>query len=127
MSFDGFRVIEILDEFSLIINYGENDGAEEGQRIRIISVGPEVIDPFSYEILGTLDSIKAILTIETVYDNFSICKKIESKTTNILMSPLSQFQTTTREVLPLNIDKAEISLKKAPSDKVIKVGDIVEI
>ncbi len=121
------RVIEILDEYSIIINYGRSNGASENDEVRVIAKGPEVIDPNTGDSLGTLDSIKATLSLVTVYEHFSVCKKIQFKTTNILMSPLSQFQTTTKTAKPLNINKDEMSNKKAPEDKVIKVGDIVEI
>lgn len=122
-----FRVIEILDEYSILINYGKDDGANEDDEIRIISIGPEVIDPVTGKNLGTLDSIKSTLTIVTVYEKFSLCKKIKTTTKNILISPISQFQTTSKESRPINVDKNSISNRKSPDDKVIKVGDMVEI
>ncbi len=127
MIYDDYRVIEILDEHSVLINYGRNQGADEDEQVRIISIGPEIIDPQTNETLGTLDSIKAKLTIVTTYDKFSLCKKIETTTRNALMSPLSQFETTTTKIKVLNVDESSISNKKVPSDTVIKVGDKVEI
>jgi len=124
---DYYRVIEIVDEYSILINYGNNESASEGEEIRIISTGPEVKDPATGETLGTLDSIKSELTIVTTYDNFSLCKKVEKTTKNILANPLSQFQTTSIQVKPLDVDVNSISNKKAPNDKIIKVGDLVEI
>lgn len=122
-----FRVIEILDEYSILINYGNDEGACEGDEIRIISTGPEVKDPETGETLGTLDSIKSELTIVTTYNKFSLCKKIEITTNNILTNPLSQFQTTSTQAKPLDIDKSSISNKQIPNDTVINVGDLVEI
>jgi len=122
-----FRVIEILDEYSILINYGRNDGANEDDEVRIISIGPEVIDPVTNENLGTLDSIKGTLTIVTAYDKFSLCKKIITTTQNVLVSPLSQFKTTTKTTKTINVDKDCISNKKTPDDNTIKIGDMVEI
>lgn len=127
MSNNDYRVIEILDEYSILINYGAEDGATENDKIRIVSIGPEVIDPETNETLGTLDSIKSTLTIVTAYNKFSLCKKVEVATKNILANPLSQFQTTSKTTKSLNIDKSSISNKKAPDDDVIKIGDKVEI
>lgn len=127
MSQYNIRVIEIIDEYSIIINYGIDDGASEGDKIRIISIGPEVIDPETEELLGTLDFIKDVLTITTAYDKFSLCKKIETTTTNVLSSPLTQFNKITKEAKSINVDKKNISNKKFSNDKIIKIGDKVEI
>ena len=39
-----YKVIEILDEYNIMINYGFDKGAVQGERLRIISKGEEVID-----------------------------------------------------------------------------------
>ncbi len=127
MSEDDFRVIEILDEYSILINYGRSDGADEDDKVRIKSIGPEVTDPVTKKKLGTLDSIKAILTIVYVYDEFSLCRNVVTLTKNVLVSPLSQFQTSSKENKPIDIDKKDISGKRLPDNKTIKIGDIVEI
>ena len=56
-----YRVIEIIDEYSILINYGSLNGASKGDEVRIIAIGPEVIDPISKSSLGTLDKVKAEL------------------------------------------------------------------
>ncbi|SHE79904.1 hypothetical protein SAMN02745784_01833 [Tissierella praeacuta DSM 18095] len=122
-----YRVVEILDEHSILVNYGRESGANEDDEVRIISKGPEVIDPETNKSLGTLDSIKAVLTIVTAYDKFSLCKKIQVTTKNALISPLSQFDVTSKSIKTINVDKNSISNKELPNDKVIKVGDKVEI
>ena len=127
MPSNDYRVIEILDEYSILINYGMKHGASEGDEIRVLSTGPEIIDPVTEETLGTLDFIKSTLTIATAYNKFSLCKDIESKPINALVSPFSQFQTTSKTIKPLDIDKGSMSNKKMPSDTTIKIGDKVEI
>lgn len=122
-----YRIIEIMDEYSIIINYGRKDGAKENESVRIYAIGPEVKDPTTGTVLGTLDAIKARLSIITVYDHFSICRKVETKVSNVLMSPMSQFQTTTKMAVRLNVRKEDISSKQPPQDDEIKVGDLVKI
>lgn len=122
-----YRVIEILDELSILINYGSEDGAEKGEEVRVIAIGPEVIDPETNETLGTLDSIKAELTIETTYKNFSLCKKVVIIRENRLAIPPGLLQTERRVLRPLSVDKENISHKKFPDESIIKIGDKVEI
>lgn len=122
-----FKVIEIIDEFSILINYGRDDGAYEGDEIRVLSIGDEVVDPETKESLGTLDFVKDTLTIAIAYDSFSLCQKIETSHINVLTSPLSQFSKTTKEVKALNVDEKDFSHKSFSKEKTIKVGDTIEI
>lgn len=122
-----YKVVEILDEYTIAINYGRNSGAAKGAAIRVISFGPEIIDLESKEVLGTLDTIKATLSIEVVYDGFSICRKIAKRTTNMLVPQLPSFSTTTYIPSKLNVDHEAITNKQAPDDLIIRVGDTVEI
>lgn len=122
-----YSVIEILDTYSLIINYGKKHGAKKDEKVRIISVGPEIFDPEMNVLLGTLNGIKAELTLSTVYDQFSICKKILIETSNVLVSPLSAFTKTSSTSLELPVDTAQITNKKIPDDNIIRVGDFVDV
>lgn len=124
---DSISVIEIIDDYSIIINYGYNDGAVVGERARIIAKGPDVINPITGENLGSFYAIKAVLTIDTVYEKFSVCKDIEVKKQNVLINPLSKFETTTKNVKPLNIESKSKTNKRPPDDNIIRVGDPVEI
>lgn len=122
-----YKVIEILDEYSILINYGADEGADEGDLVRVIAIGPEVKDPDTGNLLGTLDSVKSELTVVTAYNNFSLCKKVVTSTKSHIINPLSQFQTTNSEIKRLNIKEDSISNKKIPDDKIINVGDKVEV
>lgn len=120
-----YRVIEILNTKALLVNYGKTHGAKEGKEIRIIIKGPEVIDPLTKESLGRLDTIKETLTIVAVYDNFSLCKKLVTTTTNAFINPLTHFQTTSVEIKDFNADKNDISNRKFSEERIIKTGDTV--
>lgn len=122
-----YRVIEIIDKYSIIVNYGHLDGATKNNKIRVIARGPEIVDSETGDLLGTLDAIKAELTIETVYEKFSICKNIEITKQNVLINPISLFENTTKIVKEINIDIASETLKKLPDDLIIRVGDPVEV
>lgn len=122
-----YRVVDILDNKSIIINYGKDHGAVVDRKIRIVSIGPEIIDPETNKTLGTLNSIKDVLTIVTIYDKFSICQKIETTTKSVLANPLSQFSTVTKTIETLHVDENDITNKEIPNDRVIRVGDKAEI
>lgn len=121
-----FKVIEIMNEKELIINYGSNDGANIGDDIRIYSVGEEILDPDTKVSLGTLDIIKDELEIVTVYEKFSICKKLLRTNLGSILNPL--VNRTTVESVELNVDKSDVSGRKSYNNpSPIKVGDSVII
>ena len=39
-----YNVIDIINKYSIVINYGFNSGAEEGEKVRIFSKGKEMFD-----------------------------------------------------------------------------------
>ncbi len=122
-----YRVIEILNDKELLVNYGSDNGASVGDTVRIFSVGEVVIDPDTKASLGTLDIIKGELEISTVYEKFSICKKFKKGNISPILNPLAY--RSTLESVELNIDKSEISGRKFPkeSSTIIKVGDSVTV
>ncbi len=123
MEKENFKVIEIIDEYTLLINYGFNDGASEGDRLRIYSIGEKVFDPNTKEELGTLDNIKDIVQVEVPYENFSLCKKVRTIRREIL-NPLSKLVQTTTVSESLYVDKTEISGRKPLKKEPIKTGDL---
>ena len=66
---DKYKVIEVIDESALLIDYGLKDGARKGNTLRIIEKGkPVVIDGTNY---GTLDAVKEVVEVDVPYENFS--------------------------------------------------------
>jgi len=123
---DSFYVIKILDKKSVLIDYGRKHGAKKNDTVRVIVRGPEVLD-LDGNVLGTFDAVKTELTLVTVYDQFSLCRKIRTYTRNALVSPLTAFTTTTSEEIELNVDNSEISDISVAFENTIRVGDLIEI
>ena len=116
-----FKVLEVIDESSLLINFGLKDGAKKGNTLRIIEKGkPVVIDGVDY---GTLDAVKEIVEIDVPYEKFSICRKVIYKTENAL-NPLSAFDRTMRLLRPMNVNEDELSHRELPPASPIKKGDL---
>lgn len=126
MGIKEYSVIKILSETKIIIDYGAVDGAKQGDNVKVIRIGPEVIHPKTNEVIGTLDPILAKLEIITVYEHFSVCADVARYERNIL-GPLTDFVQRTTEYKPLNIDKEQIETMGVETDAVIKVGDFIEV
>jgi hypothetical protein len=52
------KVAHIIDDYTLIINKGSENGINIGQRFLVFIIGEEIIDPESKESLGYLEIVK---------------------------------------------------------------------
>ncbi|WP_322622226.1 hypothetical protein [Aedoeadaptatus coxii] len=119
-----YTVIKILSETEILVNYGAHEGAKNGDKLRIIVKGPEVT--YNNKSFGTLDRIKECIEVTTIYEQFSICKKI-IYTRQSILSPLAAIQSTSASIEPMNVDKTQIDTTLfAPEVTPIQVGDLVE-
>ena len=119
-----YNVIDIINKYSIVINYGFNSGAEEGEKIRIFTKGKEMFD-LNKKSLGHIEMIKDELEIVKVFDFFSICEKIKIKERNILQ-PMHLIRTE-RTRVELNVEEKDFSKVKYRDSTSIKVGDFVKI
>lgn len=120
---DQYKILKILDDHTILVDYGTFNKAKRGDELRIIEPGPKVeIDGRCY---GTLDAIKDYVEVTTAYEHFSVCKKIVRHQSHVL-SPLSMLRTTS-SYESMEVDESEIDKNLKPPDITpIKVGDIVE-
>jgi len=119
-----YKVIKLLSDNSLIVDYGKNDGAYEGDELRIFTPGEDII--FQGTNYGTLDLIKTDIEVVSVFPKFSVCQKIDRKTVNAL--GLTNYLTREiEEVQKLNLNKEEISNIFYKDKTPIKLGDFVKI
>lgn len=119
-----YKVIKILSKYSIVINYGQNSGASEGEKVLIYTPGEEI--EFEGKKYGCLDRIKAELEIVMVYDNFSICEKLTKRTVGPLaiQDMLRKEEISIKELRVNNDDIANLTYRdKAP----ISLGDLVKV
>lgn len=119
-------VLEILNEYSLLVDYGIEDGATVGDVLRIYAEG-EPVKNLNGVTIGTLDQIKAEVEVSIVYMNFSICKK-HNKMPFRNLTPLADLLSVTKPNVKqsaLVVNKLEISHRKVPGPAPICVGDKV--
>ncbi len=68
------KVARILDEYSIVINVGRNNGVVNGMVFAVfVQSNEEVKDPDSGEVLGKLENIKEHIFVAHVQDKFSTC------------------------------------------------------
>ena len=119
-----YKVIKLLSDNSLIVDYGKNDGAYEGDDLRIFTPGEDVV--FQGTNYGTLDLIKEDIEVISVFPKFSVCQKINRKT--VKSFTLTNYLTKEiEEVQKLNMNKEEISNTFYKDPSPIKLGDLVKI
>ena len=118
-----YKIIKIIDAYSIVINGGSNDDLILGTQLEIFAKGEEIIDPDTKESLGTLDLVKERIEITTILPKMSICKNIEEKQNSFAV--LLAGAQKTYEAKQLYIDSTEISGGFENIVKKIKVGDLV--
>lgn len=117
-----YYVIKIIDSKTLLIDYGKNHGAEIGDKVGVIAIGPEIKD-IKGNVIGTFDGIKAELNIIKIYDSFSVCKSIKVNEQNEMLC----FSDSNNEYYELQVVHSEITTLNLSYEKTIRLGDLVEI
>ncbi|WP_132013181.1 hypothetical protein [Hydrogenispora ethanolica] len=128
---ENFRVVRILDEFTVVLNGGYDQGIKQGDLFQIFVPGETITDPEDPEKkLGTLDTIKATIVATQVSPSITICKNTEKPNISFPIGPEAQkmisflssaFSISER---PMRVDPTQIQTASF-SDEPIKIGDQV--
>lgn len=65
------KVVKIIDEYTIVTNIGKNVDIKIGQEFNIISIGDEILDPDTNEILGNLEIFKGVVKVSYVQERMS--------------------------------------------------------
>ena len=119
------KVAEIIDEYTVVINRGQEHGVEEDMRFVIYEPGEEIKDPDTGESLGNFEYVKAKIEVVNVQEKFSTAKTYETHTVTMpVIQALTLVQgQTMRNELPLD----EETKRKLPERQrtSVKIGDLV--
>lgn len=110
-----YKVVKIVNEYLVVINYGKKHNAKIGDILEIFQVGELVFDPDSDELLGTLDITKGRIKVKNVYENMSLCESNEFVTTK---SPALVSFGQTLSYLSNNLSKTELKALNVNSTQV---------
>ena len=118
-----YGVAAIIDERTIIINYGKEDGAKAGQNIKVLSNHTlHLNDPFTGDDLGKLRHIKAEVQIARVEQKYSFCSSKKKMNFGIGLGDLT-YSKNLNSVLRVNTKFLSREITEEPID----VGDLIEI
>ena len=121
-----YKIIRIIDEQSVMLNCGAQQGITVGDMFYIRSNNTDVIlDPDTHEVLAEMQKYKAKIEVVSVYDKICVCQN--ARVTQLLSEAMSSALHTRRR-LDLNVDPSQISGKfRMDEDEMIQIGDEVEL
>lgn len=119
-----FKVVKIIDDETIVINAGFEDGIKTGNIFEIYEAGEEIFDPDTKESLGTLDTIKETVKAINVLPKMCICRHSTTSVYNISDTFNQNFFRT--KIKTLNIDTTQIS-GGLSNDTKIRIGDKVRL
>lgn len=120
-----YKVIKIIDDKTIVINAGSENYIKKDDKFEIFEVGKEVFDPDTKESLGTLDTIKIVLTVVTVLPKMCICQKLVKDSTDELTNFMKS-NFFIKKPATLNVDEKEIS-GGLSNNSTIKIGDLARL
>lgn len=116
-----YRIVKIIDSENIVINAGKDNYIKRGDKFEIFVKGEEIKDLDGKTSLGTLDTIKDIVTVVTVFPRICICQKIAKSSSHALTGLFN-----TSSTVSLNVDSSQISGGFA-EDLTIKLGDLARL
>jgi hypothetical protein len=128
-----FIVIEIVDNTTIIVDYGIQDGAAVGDTIRIFERGEPVVNPVTNETLGNLNNIKETVQVSVSYEKFSLCNRTITGTSAYSKRLATAYADSIaksghiEEKVKLNVDESAFSRRKIGVVSPVKVGDFAEV
>lgn len=119
------KVAEIVDEYTVVINRGQEHGVEEDMRFVIYEPGEEIKDPETDESLGKFEYVKAKVEVVNVQEKFSTAKTYEThRVTTLAIQAITMVQgQTMRNKLPLDEETKGRLPKRSRTP--VKIGDLV--
>lgn len=114
------KVAAILDQYTLVLNIGSQNGVKKGMKFVIYELGDSINDPETGTELGSLEIVKGFAEVVNIQDN--LCTVRSSEELTEYLSPIWTVskQITKRVSLPISASTVDISNRVK-----IKVGDLV--
>ena len=66
-----WRVVEVMDN-QIFVNVGEGGGLKIGERLRVVSISKELVDPDTQAVLGTIEQSAGEVEIIAIKDRYSV-------------------------------------------------------
>jgi hypothetical protein len=126
------KIIRIIDTRTVIINLGTKDGITNDSYFNILGEPEEIIDPFTKDILGSVNIVKAKLKASQAYEKFTIATTSWISHSIKFRNPLSAsladiYETVEVDEGELRVDKSKIQPWKAKSELPVNIGDTITV
>jgi hypothetical protein len=129
------KIIRIIDKRTVVINLGGENGINNNSVFYILGEPEEIQDPFTNEILGTVNVTKTRVKASQVFEKFTIATttwtvtSYRSSVLSLLSAGVAGSGYETKEVDEgeLNVNSKELQPWKARSETPVKIGDEVEV
>ena len=102
------KVVEVLDEFRVVVNRGAADGVRNGDRFLIFELGPEIKDPESGESLGKLEVVRGTARVVHLQEKMATVQSDDFETSvprtikrGLTIFPSEEIVEGRRERVPL--------------------------
>lgn len=120
-----WKVIRIVDSYSLLINAGTDDGIKVNDNLVVYVQGDVIFDPETKESLGTFDFIKANLVVDQVFEKMSLC--LSNDTYNGFAAVGAAIAKNLERTKPFEIDPNDLEPLLSEKEEQIKIGDLVRL
>ena len=113
------KVIRILDEYTVVINKGADDGITLGMRFLIYEIDPvDLTDPDTKENLGKLEIVKGLGKIIHIQNKIATLQSDKYITTRKIRKPVQSFRHFFDEIESYDEDREML--------KDVKIGDLTK-
>lgn len=121
------KIINIIDQYAVVIDKGEIDGVSVGMKFKIFEYGDMIKDVSTNQDIEKIELTKDVIRVITTQEKISICETAETVTTApwnpYRASPIAGLIVESKKTL--NIDNSDVSNIKYKSDNPISIGDYV--
>jgi hypothetical protein len=124
------KVVKVINETTVVIGAGKEQGVQEGMEFILFEVGEEIFDPETNESLGKLEIVKGHVFVTNVQERLSVAQtesnvvtrtKVHSPGENFMR--LAGYRTEEYQVREENRLKVEQSDRDYAKRVVVRVGD----
>lgn len=123
------KVAHIVDDYTLIINKGSENGINLGQRFLVFIIGEEIVDPESKESLGNLEIVKGTGKITHLQPKMATLSSDMQSPPGRSIRKISNQNSRSFDIITMLSGDTEVEEQLPPKPiafKSPKVGDLVK-
>jgi len=128
------KVVRVSDEYSVVVNVGDNHNVKLGQRFLLIGIGETIMDPDTGETLEQLEIVRGKVSVTHVQEKISTLtsceverdrdtKETRRQSPNTLTALTKMFGDgeSVTEVTKLGVERIKPLSNPQPGDFIIKL------